>query len=75
MRNPVRPMSVSWLPLIVLAAFAIALACAPVRAAAADDEKDWKILGELKIKDGFQFIEKNDSGPTMDQLDTSKVKK
>jgi hypothetical protein len=41
------------LPLIVLAAFAIALAFPPgiARAAAADDDKDWKVMGEMKIKD------------------------
>jgi hypothetical protein len=31
--------------------------------------------GELKIANGFQWIEKNESGPSVDQLDTSKVKK
>ena len=31
--------------------------------------------GELKIPNGFTFVEKNNEGPTMDQLDTSKVGK
>jgi len=31
--------------------------------------------GELKIPNGFTWIEKSNTGPTMDQLDTSKVKK
>src|SRR5262245_4400273 len=31
--------------------------------------------GELKIPKGFEFIEKHDEGPSVDQLDTSKVKK
>ena len=31
--------------------------------------------GELKIPNGFTWIEKSNAGPTMDQLDTSKVKK
>jgi hypothetical protein len=43
------------LPLIVLAAFAMSLAfVAPGTAraaAAADDDKDWKVMGETKIKD------------------------
>jgi hypothetical protein len=43
-------MAVSLLPLIALAAFAMALTFAPAPARAADD-KDWKVMGELKIKD------------------------
>jgi hypothetical protein len=39
------------LPVIVFAAFAMTLAFAPARAAAADDDKDWKVLGDMKIKD------------------------
>jgi hypothetical protein len=31
--------------------------------------------GEMKIKNGFEFIEKTDTGPSVDDLDTSKVKK
>ena len=31
--------------------------------------------GELKIPNGFMFVEKNNQGPSMDDLDTSKVKK
>lgn len=31
--------------------------------------------GELKIANGWTWVEKNDSGATVDQLDTSKVKK
>ena len=31
--------------------------------------------GQLKIKDGFTFVEKNDSGPSVQDLDTSKPKK
>src|SRR3954467_11951943 len=31
--------------------------------------------GELKIPNGFTFVEKNNSGPQMDDLDTSKIKK
>jgi len=31
--------------------------------------------GELKIPNGFEFVEKNTQGPSMDDLDTSKVKK
>ena len=30
--------------------------------------------GQLKIKDGFTFVEKNDTGPSVDDLDTSKKK-
>ena len=56
MRTPTRSMSVgsmavSLLRLIVLAAFATALTFAPARAGAADDDKDWKVMGEVKIKD------------------------
>jgi hypothetical protein len=35
----------------VLPSFAAALAYAPAPARAADDDKDWKVLGETKIKD------------------------
>ena len=28
--------------------------------------------GQLKIKDGFTFVEKNDAGPSVDDLNTSK---
>ncbi|NVB79377.1 MAG: IPT/TIG domain-containing protein [Kofleriaceae bacterium] len=31
--------------------------------------------GELKIPNGFTFVEKNDTGPSVQDLDTSKVKK
>ncbi|HEY5921855.1 MAG TPA: IPT/TIG domain-containing protein [Kofleriaceae bacterium] len=31
--------------------------------------------GELKISKGFEFIDKDETGPSMDDLDTSKVKK
>jgi len=31
--------------------------------------------GQLKIKDGFTFVEKNDSGPSVQDLDISKPKK
>lgn len=31
--------------------------------------------GKLTIKDGFTFVEKNDSGPSVNDLDTSKPKK
>ena len=31
--------------------------------------------GQLKIKDGFTFVEKNDTGPTVEDLNTSKPKK
>src|SRR5689334_22434768 len=31
--------------------------------------------GELKIPGGFTFVEKNNEGPSVDQLDTSKVGK
>jgi len=31
--------------------------------------------GQLKIKDGFTFVEKNDAGPSVQDLDTSKPKK
>lgn len=31
--------------------------------------------GQLKIKDGFTFVEKSDGGATIEDLDTSKVKK
>ncbi len=31
--------------------------------------------GQLKIKDGFTFVEKNDSVPSVKDLDTSKPKK
>jgi hypothetical protein len=31
--------------------------------------------GEMKIKSGFEFIEKSDTGPTVEDLDISKVKK
>ena len=31
--------------------------------------------GELKIPKGFTWVEKNENGPSMDDLDTSKVKK
>jgi len=31
--------------------------------------------GQLKIKDGFTFVEKNDTGPTVEDLDISKPKK
>jgi hypothetical protein len=48
---PVRSMAVSLLRLIVLAAFAMALTFAPAPARAANDDKDWKVMGELKIKD------------------------
>ena len=52
MRTPPRSVAVSLLPLSVLAAFVIALAFAPAPArAAAGDDKDWKIMGEMKIKD------------------------
>ena len=52
MRTPPRSVAVSLLPLSVLAALVIALAFAPAPArAAADDDKDWKIKGEMKIKD------------------------
>jgi len=57
MRTPtrciaVRSLAVSLLPLVVLAAFAIALAFAPSAARGADeDDKDWTILGETSIKD------------------------
>jgi hypothetical protein len=44
-------MAVSLLRLIVLAAFAMALTFAPAPARAADDDKDWKVMGEVKIKD------------------------
>ena len=56
MRTPtrsvaVRTMAVSSPSLIVLAAFADATAFAPAPARAADDDKDWKVMGEMKIKD------------------------
>lgn len=31
--------------------------------------------GQLKIKDGFTFVEKNDTGPSVEDLDISKPKK
>jgi hypothetical protein len=31
--------------------------------------------GELKIAKGFEFVEKDDTGPSVQDLDTSKVKK
>ena len=31
--------------------------------------------GQLKIKDGFTFVEKNDTGPSVEDLNTSKPKK
>lgn len=31
--------------------------------------------GEMKIKQGFEFIEKDVTGPSVDDLDTSKIKK
>jgi hypothetical protein len=31
--------------------------------------------GQLKIKDGFTFVEKNDTGPSVQDLDISKPKK
>jgi hypothetical protein len=31
--------------------------------------------GELKISKGFTFVEKNEAGPSVEDLDTSKVKK
>ncbi len=31
--------------------------------------------GQLKIKDGFTFVEKNDAGPSVQDLDISKPKK
>jgi hypothetical protein len=31
--------------------------------------------GELKIPNGFTFVEKSDTGPSVQDLDTSKVKK
>jgi len=31
--------------------------------------------GQLTIKDGFTFVEKNDTGPSVDDLNTSKPKK
>ena len=31
--------------------------------------------GELKIANGFTFVEKNDTGPSVQDLDTSKLKK
>jgi hypothetical protein len=31
--------------------------------------------GQLKIKDGFTFVEKNDAGPSVDDLNTGKPKK
>jgi hypothetical protein len=31
--------------------------------------------GQLKIKDGFTFVEKNDTGPSVEDLDISKNKK
>lgn len=47
----VRSMPDSVLPVIVFAAFVMALALSPARARAADDDKDWKILGDMKIVD------------------------
>ena len=44
-------MAVPLLRLIVPAAFAMALTFAPAPARAADDDKDWKVMGEVKIKD------------------------
>jgi hypothetical protein len=70
MRTRSRSIAVSWLPPIVLAAFAIALAFAPGRAgaaAAADDEKDWKILGELKIKDVKEAATSGGGGAAKDR--------
>ena len=44
-----------WLPVLLLAAFAAAaIVFAPARARAADDDKDWKVLGECKIEKGKQ---------------------
>jgi hypothetical protein len=60
MRNstPIRAGSPSLPPLIpriVLTAFAAAaLLLAPARARAADDDKDWKVLGECKIEKAKQ---------------------
>jgi hypothetical protein len=44
-------MAVALPPVIVFAAFATALVFAPARARAADDDKDWKVLGDMKIVD------------------------
>ncbi len=66
MRTPTRsargPVTGSWLPLTVLAAFAMALAFAPAPARAADDDKDWKVLGEMSIKDAKDAAAPRDGG-------------
>jgi len=75
MRTPTRSMAVrsvavSLLPLIVLAAFAIALAFAATPArAAADDDKDWKVLGEMKIKDAKDAASAKDAGGSREGKD------
>jgi hypothetical protein len=66
----VRSVAVSLLPVIVLAAFAIALAFAPTPArAAADDDKDWKVLGEMKIKDAKDAASAKDAGGSREGKD------
>jgi hypothetical protein len=79
MRTPtrsvaVRPTPVSSLPLIVLAAFAIALASTPARtrAAAANDDKDWKVLGEMKIKDAKDAASSSGAAKDRNKKDGSK---
>src|SRR4051812_4724051 len=78
MRIPARFIAVASLPLIVaLAAFAIAMSFAPARAgaAAAADDKDWKVLGETKIKDAKDAASSGSGGGgTKDRKQNDKKK-
>lgn len=64
MRTPTRSMAVLSLPLLslIVLAFAVALAFAPARARAAEDDKDWKVLGEMKLKDVKDAASAKDAG-------------